>query len=82
MTSAVYGRMEIGRCVEEDIGFLGCQNDALDTMDEACSGRQACEVLITKQEFRKEVAGACRGALFGYAQISHRCQRGTFCTFS
>ena len=78
MTSAVYGQMKIGRCVEEDIGFLGCQNDALDTMDEACSGRQACKILISKQNFRKDVAGACHRSLSGYAQMVHHCLRGTY----
>ena len=77
MKSAVYGQMKIGRCVEEDIGFLGCQNDALDTMDEACSGKKSCKIFVTKQEFRKDVAGACHRSLSGYAQISHHCLRGT-----
>ena len=76
VTSAVFGRMEIGRCVKEDLGFLGCQNDALDTMDEACSGQRSCRTLVIKQEFRKEVQGACRNGLSGYAKITHRCQDG------
>ena len=47
MTSAMYGRMEIGRCVEEDVGYLGCQNDALDVMDAECSGRRECHIIVT-----------------------------------
>ena len=76
MTSASYGRMQIGRCVEEDLGFLGCQNDALEAVDSECSGKHTCEVQVTKQKFRKNVPGACRKGLSGYAQMSYQCKRG------
>ena len=79
MTSAVYGRMQLGRCIDVDLGYIGCQNDVLDTMDAACSGRQACKILITKQIVHG--AGVCHEQLTGYAQISYRCQQGTFCEF-
>ena len=78
VTSAVFGRMEIGRCVPEDLGFLGCQNDAVDTMDEVCSGQRSCRTQVITQEFRKEVQGACRNGLSGYAKITHRCQDGKY----
>ena len=78
-TSAVYGRMELGRCVQEDIGFLGCQNDALFAVDTECSGRQNCNVIVSKQNFRKDVPGACKSALSGYAQIDYQCGDG-MCT--
>lgn len=76
MTSAVYGRMQIGRCVVEDLGFLGCQNDALSVLDTECSGRRSCEVQVTKQTFRKEVPGACKAGLSGYAKIAYQCVPG------
>ena len=76
MTSAVFGRMKIGRCVDEDLGFLGCQNDALDTMDEACSGKHSCQIQISTQKFRKDVAGSCRRSLAGYATMTYSCQNG------
>ena len=54
MTSAVYGRMRIGRCLENegqqlltalghDPKYLGCSADVLLLMDKKCSGRNQCE---------------------------------------
>ena len=79
MTSAVYGRMRLGRCIGHDFGFIGCQKDVLDAMDEACSGRQACELLITEENVHGDAA--CPEDFTGYAQISHHCQEGAFCKF-
>ena len=76
MTSAVFGRMKIGRCVEEDVGYLGCHNDALDVIDAECSGRRECQVLVSKQKFRRSDAGACMKALTGYVTASYRCVAG------
>ena len=76
MTSAVYGRMKIGRCVKKDIGFLGCHNDALDVMDAECSGRRECQILVSNQNFRKNDPGACMNALNGYIAASFRCVKG------
>ena len=77
VTSAVYGRMELGRCVPEDVGFLGCQNDALSAVDMKCSGRQSCDVIVSNQIFWRDVTGACMSALSGYAQIAYQCLDGT-----
>jgi len=30
MTSAVYGRMSLGRCVKTDFGFIGCKVDVIE----------------------------------------------------
>ena len=76
MMSAVYGRMKIGPCVEEDVGYLGCHNDALDVMDEKCSGRRECQILVSNQNFRKNYPGACMNALNGYIAASYRCVEG------
>ena len=37
MTSAVYGRMNVSRCIDSDI-LIGCYEDALSFMDHLCSG--------------------------------------------
>ena len=76
VTSAVYGRMKLGRCVEEDLGFLGCHNDALSAVDKQCSGRQSCDVVATNKIFRKDVPGACKSGLSGYAKIAYKCRDG------
>ena len=76
MRSAVYGRMRIGRCVEQDYGHIGCRNDALDVLDAECSGRNECDVLVTIQKFWKDEAGSCLKALAGYIEAEYFCQEG------
>ena len=75
MTSAVYGRMQIGRCVERDYGHIGCRNDALPQLDRECSGRRSCEVLVTNR-FHEDVSGACLEVLTGYIDVDYECQEG------
>ena len=76
MTSAVYGLMEIGRCVEEDYGHMGCHNDALDVMDAECSGRRQCDVLVSIQNFWKDSPNSCLKVLAGYLHVEYYCQEG------
>ena len=76
MTSAVYGRMAVGRCVAEDLGFLGCQNDALAVMDRECSGKTECSMIVSNIKLRTEEDAACKRDLSGYAQISYSCVTG------
>ena len=78
MTSAVYGLMEICRCVEEDYGHMGCHNDALDVMDAECSGRRQCDVLVSIQNFWKDAPSSCLNVhvLAGYLQVEYYCQEG------
>ncbi len=33
METALYGRMKIGRCVESDLGYIGCSSDVLNYAD-------------------------------------------------
>ena len=68
--------MKIGRCIREDAGFLGCQNDALPAVDSECSGRKHCEVFVSNKVFRRDVPGACMSALSGYARIAYTCADG------
>ena len=73
---SVYGRMAVGRCVVEDLGFLGCQNDALVVMDRECSGRTECSVFVSNLKLRREQPGACKRDLSGYATMSYKCVTG------
>lgn len=54
MESARYGRMAIGRCVRQDLGYVGCDVDALPTLDAHCSGRPGgCELSIMDPALRE-----------------------------
>jgi len=53
MQSARYGRVAIGRCVRQDLGYVGCSVDALPTLDAHCSGRPGgCQLSIMDPALR------------------------------
>ena len=76
MTSAVYGRMALGRCVEQDYGNLGCHNDALGILDKECSGRNECGFLVTSQKLWKNEQTSCIKAMIGYVEATYSCISG------
>ena len=78
LLSAQYGRMALGRCVDEDIGHLGCSNDAVEVLDELCSGKSSCQVNVAKQTKRlwRDGDTACPKALMGYLDVEYNCKQG------
>ena len=56
VTNATYGRMRIGRCVDANLGHLGCQGDVLGVVDRHCSGRQRCELRVSHPDMILEGA--------------------------
>jgi len=46
MTSALYGRMRIGRCIRGTFN-IGCSNDVTALFDDRCSGRTSCNAVTT-----------------------------------
>ena len=46
VTSAFYGRMQLGRCVCKDLGYVGCSEDVTETLNSRCTGQQLCEISI------------------------------------
>ena len=42
--TALYGRMNIGRCVTRNYGNIGCAIEVKSLLDEKCSGRHSCKV--------------------------------------
>ena len=40
MEVARYGRMRLGRCVKNDLGYVGCFSDVIQILDSKCSGIQ------------------------------------------
>jgi len=74
MTSAVYGRMRIGRCVKQDYGFIGCSADVLRYADRLCSGRQICQFPVAELHGNQP----CPDDLTPYLEASYRCVPGNF----
>jgi len=83
MTTARWGRMETGRCLEihpnslaaqgHDPLFLGCFEDVLSIMDGKCSGRSACDVRVS--ETLNDIK-PCYSDLTRYLQFSYECVKG------
>ncbi len=77
MQSAQYGRMHLGRCVQGDLGYIGCSANVLDLADRKCSGRHRCEIRIPNEEFEK--TKPCYQELKSFFEASYTCVKGTSC---
>jgi len=83
MTSAHWGRMKTGRCLEihsnalaalgHDPMFLGCSEDVLYVLDEKCSGRSSCDVEIPDE---LDDIKPCYPDLTRYLQYTYSCVKG------
>lgn len=73
MTSARYGRMRLGSCVEEDLGHLGCFKDVMPILDAQCSGRHSCSVSVPNAAL--DETKPC-SELQSYLEASYRCLKG------
>ena len=82
MTSALYGRMSIGTCVERNMGALGCRSDVIDVAHNACSGRRRCELRVRNPDMdrRMRAESSCANAteLSRYLDADYRCQQGKY----
>ena len=74
MTSAVYGRMEYGRCVKRDYGYVGCSADVSALSDARCSGQRSCDITIPDKLF--DSVSQCPEDLRRYLRASYTCIKG------
>ncbi|ELU10135.1 hypothetical protein CAPTEDRAFT_219488 [Capitella teleta] len=74
ITSAVYGRMRVGKCVTELFDHMPCQVDVLRHMDSWCSGRRNCDVLVTS--LVHDAPQPCPKDYRSYLQAEYRCMPG------
>ena len=72
---ARYGRLQLGRCVTRDYGFLGCSANVLDLLDRTCSGHQSCQYNIPKL---RDLVQPCPKDLTSYLEASYSCVNGNF----
>lgn len=73
MTSAMHGRMSVGRCVRMEYDKVSCQKDVLPHLDGACSGRQTCVFSVARL---REVAKICNPDLSTYLEATYKCVQG------
>ena len=73
---ALYGRMQRGRCIEDNLGHMGCQEGVIPLVDNLCSGKQRCEIVNIAVTF-KDVT-PCPKGLYCYVEIDYKCLTGGF----
>ena len=78
MQTAWYGHIKIGRCIDEDIGRLGCFVDQLSVMDKMCSGRQSCQVAFSDSVMEGEFPCTLSKSFVRYLEASFICHKGEF----
>ena len=74
ITTAMYGSMKLGRCLDDDYGHLGCAADVVDKADGQCSGKRECMIKIPNKEMDTR---KCPRDFTRYLEISYRCKSGT-----
>ena len=75
VTSALYGRMSLGRCVKTDFGFIGCKVDVIDHVHRRCSGRRVCNVRVPDSTLDR--AKPCNEDLKSYLEVAYSCAQGS-----
>jgi len=78
--TARYGRMQLGRCIKYDLGFIGCSADVLPLADSMCSGRRRCEIQLPNEAFDR--VNPCLSELKSYLTASYTCLKGIDDAFS
>jgi hypothetical protein len=74
--SAWYGSMNLGRCLELDMGYLGCKNDVLYLIDRWCSDRQECDVYVPNDGLKLANTECDVRGLAPYLEIEYNCVTG------
>ena len=74
MEHALYGRMEMGRCINKFFDEVGCKTNVLIYLDSLCSGRRSC--LINVAEIALQGFRPCSEELTSYLEASYRCEKG------
>ena len=76
MQSARYGHIQLGKCVDVDLGKFGCFLDQLHVMDRLCSGQQTCDVLFVDSLMEGKFPCELPNAFMRYLEAKFACQKG------
>ena len=74
MENAHYGRMQSGRCVTANHGFLGCKRDVIGYMHRKCSGKPSCRVYIADPDLHD--TRPCPRDFASYLEAGYSCIDG------
>lgn len=71
---ALYGRLAAGRCITAEYAHaIGCFSDVTSYVDEVCSGRTNCSLLVASLD---SIAQPCAKDFKSYLEVTHECVRG------
>ena len=76
MTTAMFGRMHIGRCVTKSFGYVGCGWNVIGVLDRYCSGRRSCEVRVAPIQYELPRTDNCPKDLKRFLLAEYRCING------
>ena len=76
LTSAWYGQMHLGRCVQLDLGYLGCGADILQHADGLCSGLPACSLTWNRVDMDRRTGLPCPRELAAFVEVKYQCVSG------
>ncbi len=76
VTSADYGRMQLGKCVQMDI-YTGCSVDILALADSWCSGLETCQVSNQPGQMIEQAGFSCSKEMASYIDIQYSCVEGS-----
>jgi len=74
MSGAYYGRMQYGRCIRRDYGYVGCYADVRALADTRCSGRRSCRISVPDKLF--DGTTPCPEDLKLYLMAGYTCVKG------
>ena len=74
--TALYGRMNVGRCVTRNYGYIGCSQDVYSQVSKLCSGKRTCKIGNFASTFSD--IRPCPEDLKGYMEVSYECVSGKF----
>jgi len=84
MTTARFGRMRVGKCIDsgaysdsiikQDPQTIGCYADVLDYADRTCSGKTSCDISVPNRDLLS--TRPCVSQLTMYFEAAYQCLSG------
>ena len=71
---ARYGRMQLGNCVQRNLGYVGCSSDVLAVVDARCSAQRRCAFAMPDPQLY--ATRPCPVDTTSYLEVAHECLRG------
>ncbi|OAF69090.1 hypothetical protein A3Q56_03105 [Intoshia linei] len=71
--TALFGRMRLGRCARENLGYIGCYANVTNYYHTACSGKNKCSISLPNKKL--ESYSKCHKEIKSYLELSFICKK-------